>query len=298
MKIFDRIVKKEPINKGYSGDKKYYIETDDDRKLLLRVSDIAESEYRKTEFEMTRKVAELGIPMSVPVEFGSCEDGTYSLHNWIEGEDVKIDGTVLPKFSEKERYTFGLKAGEILRKIHSVPASETNAITDNKIHNYLDVDDKIHNYLNCGLRFEGDEYILAYIENNRHLLQNRPHCFLHGDYHPGNMMIENGELIIIDFNRYSYGDPWEDFNCIEWDAELSPHFATGQIRGYFNGESLLEFFKVLAFYISCNALKNIHGAAIGLYDLETMMNQVQDVLRWYDNMRNSVPTWYLKEIKL
>ena len=290
MKIFDRIVKKEPINKGYSGDKKYYIETDDDRKLLLRVSDIAEFDRRKTEYEMTRKVADLEIPMSVPVEFGNCEEGVYTLHSWIEGKDVKIDGVVLLNYPKEEQYMFGLKAGKILRKIHSITTTGSN-------DNYK-VATLIHNYLNCGLRFEGDEYILAYIENNRHLLQNRPHCFLHGDYHPGNMMIENGELIIIDFNRCGFGDPWEDFNCIEWDAELSPHFATGQIRGYFNGEPPLEFFKLLAFYISCNALKNIHGAAIGLYDLETMMNQVKDVLCWYDNMQNSVPTWYLKEIKL
>jgi len=299
--IFDTIVKKEPINKGWSNDRKYCIETADGRRLLLRVSDITEFDRRKTEYEMVRRIAALGVSMSVPVEFGACEDGVYSIYSWIDGEDIK---PVLPKLSEEEQYAFGLKAGEMLRMIHSIPAPENqanwqesfNRMAENKIRNYLGnaIESKVHDYLGCGLRFEGDEYILIYIEENRHLIKNRPLSFLHGDYHPGNMMLENGELVIIDFNRCSYGDPWEDFNCIEWDAALSPHFATGQLRGYFGGEPPLDFFRTLAFYIACNQLAYIHGAAIGLYDFDVMMNQARDVLAWYDNMNNPVPTWYLQ----
>jgi len=108
------------------------------------------------------------------------------------------------------------------------------------------------------------------------------------------MMIENNELKIIDFDRYDFGDPWEEFNRIVWSAAASPHFATGQLRGYFGGEPPLEFFKLLAFYISSNTLSSIYWAIpFGQSDLDTMMKQSQDVLRWYDNMNNPVPTWYL-----
>ena len=300
-RIFATIVKREPIMKGWSSDKKYCIETAGGRRLLLRVSDITEFDRRKTEYEMVQKVANLGVPMSVPVEFGTCEDGVYSIYSWIEGEDIK---PVLPKFSQEQQYAFGLKAGEMLRKIHSIPTPENqanweesfNRMAENKIRNYLGcaVESKVHDYLGCGLRFEGDGYILGYIEKNSHLIKNRPLCFLHGDYHPGNMMIENDELKIIDFNRCSYGDPWEDFNCIEWDAALSPHFATGQLRGYFGGEPPLEFFMTLAFYIACNQLAYIHGVAVGLNDFDVMTNQARDVLAWFVNMNNPVPAWYVK----
>lgn len=45
---------------------------------------------------------------------------------------------------------------------------------------------------------DGAQKFIACIEQNRHLLKNRPQCFQHGDYHIGNMMIENGKLVVID----------------------------------------------------------------------------------------------------
>jgi serine/threonine-protein kinase len=51
-----------------------------------------------------------------------------------------------------------------------------------------------------------------------------------------------GELRIIDFNRSDDGDPWEEFNRIVWSAAVCPHFATGQIHGYFDGNPPDEFF--------------------------------------------------------
>lgn len=65
----------EPLNKGWSNDRKYYIETVDGRRLLLRVSDISEYERKKTEFEMMKRVAALGVPMPQPLDFGICDQG-------------------------------------------------------------------------------------------------------------------------------------------------------------------------------------------------------------------------------
>ena len=101
---------------------------------------------------------------------------------------------------------------------------------------------------------------MDYIENNRGLLKNRPQCFQHGDYHVGNMMMENGNLTIIDFDRFDFGDPWEEFNRIVWCAQSSPTFATGQLDGYFKGKIPIDFFKLLAFYIATNTLSSIYWA--------------------------------------
>ncbi|MDR0904730.1 MAG: phosphotransferase, partial [Oscillospiraceae bacterium] len=80
----------EPLNKGWSSDKKYYIETDGGERLLLRVADVAEYERKKNEFEMLKRVAELDVPASRPVDFGVCDDGksVYQLLTWIDGEDA------------------------------------------------------------------------------------------------------------------------------------------------------------------------------------------------------------------
>ena len=280
----------EPINKGWSEDKKYCVTNSDGVKYLLRITPIERYETRKALFAMLEQVAALGIPMCLPVKFGTCTDGVYSLQSWIDGEDLE---TVLSLLPETEQYVLGLKSGEIIRKMHSIPAPDSQEEWAARFNRKTDT--KIQKYHECGLRFDGDTYVIDYIEQSRRLLENRPQCFQHGDYHVGNMMIENGELKIIDFDRYDFGDPWEEFNRIVWCAAASPHFATGQLRGYFGGEPPLEFFKLLAFYISSNTLSSIYWAIpFGQSDLDTMMKQSQDVLRWYENMQNPIPSWYLR----
>ena len=292
MDIFSRFCETLPIEKGWSGDKKYCVTTAEKMKYFLRISPIKKYESRKSLHEMLGRVCALGVPMCEPVELGTCDEGVFMLQRWVDGEDLE---TLLPLLSETEQYVLGIKSGEIARKIHSIPAPETQeewaARFNRKTNN------KIRKYHECGIRFEGDEYVIDYIEKNRHLLENRPQCFQHGDYHVGNMMLENGEIAIIDFDRDDFGDPWEEFNRIVWSAAASPHFATGQLRGYFGGEPPQEFFKLLAFYIASNTLSSIYWAVpFGQSDLDTMMKQTQDVLRWFDNMRNHVPTWYLADL--
>lgn len=111
----------EPVNKGWSNDKKYYIETLAGKKLLLRVADISEYAAKKTEFENMKQVAALDVPMSKPLDFGTCDNGksVYSLLTWCDGEDAE---SVLPKYSEIEQYMLGFESGKILRVIHSIPA--------------------------------------------------------------------------------------------------------------------------------------------------------------------------------
>jgi len=284
----------EPIARGYSEDKKYCVTKADGAKYLLRITPLSRYEVRKSQFNMLQQVAALDVPMCIPVDFGTCEDGVYSLQSWIYGEDLE---DILPVLSETVQYGLGIKSGEILRKIHAIPAPETQEDWATRFNRKTDI--KIDKYKKCGLRFNGDEHILAYIEKNRHLLDNRPQCFQHGDYHVGNMMLEKGALKIIDFDRYDFGDPWEEFNRIVWSAEASPHFATGQLRGYFGDEPPVEFFKLLAFYIASNTLSSIYWAIpLGPSEVDTMMKQSQDVLAWFDNMNNPTPTWYLKDFRL
>lgn len=297
---FEEFVQIEPITKGWSEDKKYCVTTADTRKYLLRISPTSRFETRKALFDLLKKVAELKIPMCTPIEFGVCESNAmfqgdvYTLHSWIDGEDLE---PALPLMSETEQYVLGLQSGEILKAIHTIHAPATHEEWETRFNRKTDY--KIKKYHECGLRFEGDEHVLAYIEQNRHLLKNRLQCFQHGDYHVGNMMLENSELKIIDFDRYDFGDPWEEFNRIVWSAAASPYFATGQLQGYFGGEPPLEFFKLLAFYIASNTLSSIYWAVpFGQSDLDTMMKQSQDVLAWFDNMKNPVPTWYKQNIEL
>jgi len=294
--IFGRFAKVEQINKGWSDDKKYCVTDADGVCYLLRTSPFARYENRKQLHDIMGQVSALGVPMCQPIEFGECEDGVYCIQSWIDGQEVSWlsdgeDVSLLPSLSENRQYELGVTAGEILRKIHTIPASDTQedwAARYNK-----KIDRNIKKYYECGLRFDGDERVIAYIERNRHLLNNRPQCFQHGDYHVGNMMLENGELKIIDFGSYDFGDPWEEFSRIVWNAAASPLFATGQVNGYFGGTPLLEFFKLIALYIASSTLSSIYWAIpYGQREIDVMMRQSQQVLGWLEGMRSPVPMWY------
>ena len=284
-------VTKEPINKGWSCDKKFCVTTSDNTKYLLRVTPFDKSASRNDMFRMQQRVASLDIPMCKPVEIGSCEDGVYILHTWIDGDDAK---DIIPGLSDTEQYVYGLEAGRILKKIHSIPAPETQEDWELRFNRKIDY--KIMKYGECPIKYENGQAFIDYINENRHLLKNRPQVFQHGDYHIGNMMIDrNGKLQIIDFDRYDFGDPWEDMKAITWDIRMSPLFAAGRINGYFNNNVPIEFWQLLALYICVGTLSSVPWAfPFGDEQIQVMVNLAKDIMSWYDGMKNPIPTWYFK----
>ncbi len=281
---------KKPILKGWSNDKKYCITDENGEQFLLRISDISQYDEKRSEFMMMQRVASLEIPMCKPIEFGICEEGVYSVQSWINGESAE---DLIPLLQPREQYNYGLEAGRILRKIHSIPAPDSQE--DWAVRFNRKIDTKIRNYVECSIKYPNGQAFIDYINANRHLLNGRLQVYQHGDYHIGNMMINrNGELYIIDFNRNDYGDPWEEFNRIVWCAQKSSCFASGMVNGYFNNNIPVDFWKLLALYISSNTLSSVYWAIpYGETEVNTMLNQAEEVLTWFDDMTNTIPTWYM-----
>ncbi len=288
MSIYETIINKTLIDKGWSGDKKYRVETKDGGVYLMRVSPLERLEYKKREYEAMQEIAKLEIPMCFPVEFGTCSDGIYSIQSWVDGEDAE---SALAAMDAGRQYRYGLDAGEILAKIHSIPAPVDTPDWGTRFN--AKIDRKIAMYENCDLKYEGGDAFLAYLAENRYLLQNRPQTLQHGDYHVGNMMIDRrGALIVIDFEKQDIGDPWEEFNRIVWSAQAAPAFASGMVDGYF-GEVPLDFWKLLALYICSNTLSSLPWAIpFGEGEVQVMRKQAAEVLRWYDGMKTVIPSWY------
>ncbi|MBR5995145.1 MAG: phosphotransferase [Eubacteriaceae bacterium] len=283
------IVNIEPITAGWSNDKKYCVTDENGTRFLLRISDIAEHDAKQAGFEMMRRVAELGIPMCLPVEFGICEEGAYSIQSWIDGQSAE---EVIPQLTDREQYDYGLEAGGILRKIHSVPAP--SAQDDWAARFNRKMDRKIRMYEECPIKYPNGQAFIDCIDANRDLLEGRPQVFQHGDYHIGNMMIDrSGKLYIIDFDRCGFGDPWEEFNRIVWCAQRSYRFASGIVDGYFDCQVPMDFWKLLALYISSNTLSSVCWAVpFGESEVQTMLDQAEEVLAWYADMTDPIPAWY------
>lgn len=288
--LYNSIAHRQPIDKGWSGDQKYCAVTADGEKYLLRISPIDRLERKRREYEKMSEVAQLGIPMCLPVEFGTCDEGAYSIQSWIDGEDAE---EAIMAMDADAQYQYGLDVGRILAKIHTIPAPEN--VPDWETRFNAKIDRKIAMYEGCELKYEGGgEAFLQYIAENRHLLHGRPQSYQHGDYHIGNMMIDrSGVLTIIDFDRDDFGDPWEEFNRIVWCAQAAPAFASGMVDGYFDGKIPMDFWKLLALYICSNTLSSLPWAIpFGEKEIQVMRNQAAQVLRWYDDMKNVVPMWY------
>ena len=278
------------IEKGWSGDEKYLLEKDQER-LLLRLADIASYDQKFSEFQIFKKLEQAKIPSNRPIGFGVCDSGekVWMALSLVEGWDLRDQ---LLNFTLSEQYEFGVEAGKILRRIHQLEIpkpSESWEIRFNK-----KIDKKLRAYEDCALKIPNGETLIEYIVKNRHLLTERPQCFHHGDFHDGNLILTvKNEVIPIDFNRFDYGDPWEDFSRIVFSKDLSPEFANGQVDGYFAGVVPDEFWQLLALYISSNTISAVLWAIpFGEEEVDFMMKQAGRVLQDYDNMKTYVPAWY------
>ena len=159
--------------------------------------------------------------------------------------------------SETEQYILGLKAGEILKKMHTLPVHRNTLDWEERY--FTIIDERIAAYRSKGVSFERNDVILEYFECNRILLHGRAQCFLHGDYHEGNLMVNtDGEIYVIDpldEGFGNYGDPWYDFKT--FGENNNAYYSTGFVHGYFDGEPPQIFWDVLTYYIVTAALTSI-----------------------------------------
>ena len=107
-------ITKEPINKGWSCDKKYCVTTADGTKYLLRVTPFEKSANRENMYIMQKQVEKLGVPMCKPVDFGKCDEGVYTLQTWIDGKDAnEVENKV--KVSKKVKNEWPSSKGGVIR---------------------------------------------------------------------------------------------------------------------------------------------------------------------------------------
>ncbi|MBE6951550.1 MAG: phosphotransferase family protein [Ruminococcaceae bacterium] len=289
MSLFDAIISRHPIDRGWSADRKYKALTADGTVYFLRISPMEQYENRKLQFSHMEQVRDLGVRVCEPVEFGRCGEGCYTLLGWIEGRDAE---PVLPELTGEERRTYGLEAGRMLRAIHTLPAPvSTEPWFDRWCRK---ADGKLAAYESCPLKYEKGELFLELVAAERHLIENRPTVWHHGDFHCGNLMFdEEMRLTVIDFDREDVGDPWYEFNRIIWDVRVGPEFARGVLDGYFEGNIPGEFWRILRLYQCQNMISSLPWAAgFGDEEIRIAVENARRVLGWYDDLREVVPNWY------
>ncbi|MGN1190912.1 MAG: phosphotransferase family protein [Candidatus Ornithospirochaeta sp.] len=282
------------IDKGWSSDRKYLLKDKEGKKYLLRLSDISKKEEKEKEYEMLSLFSSLGFPSSYPIEKGITEDGKdfYMLLEWVEGEDME---KILPTLNKEEQYNLGSEAGHILSMIHSLPVKEEDIPLKTKKEKKLR---QLEKYKLSENRIEGDEVYIEYIEDNIDSIWIEPPVYLHGDFHPGNLIYTpNKRVGVIDYNRWEVGDRYEEFYKTEsFGVNVSMPYSIGIIDSYFNHSVPLSFWEAFALYSIHAALYSIKWAeSFGKDDIEKMTRIGKRILSDFGDLSSPIPSWYRKK---
>jgi len=263
-----------------ASERKFYIETNQGIKRLLRITPIKDYRWVKNNDRIYEYIATAGVNVTRQASEGFFGDGAfvYQLWTWIDGEDLS---KALPRMTPAEQFAAGIKCGEAARKIHTLPPLDE--CEPWWVRKKREVQEKIKSYADKPVKTREEDLLIGYLQNNIGLLDNRPQTFTYGDWNTGNLMLSlDGEIVLID-GGHNCGDPWWEFWEIRGDADEMPHYYTGLIKGYFEGEPPAEYFPLFAFYIA-------KGYLDWGYDPKCVLN-------WFDDMRNPVPAWYLSQIE-
>ena len=289
MRNFDTLVSRTSIDRGWSADRKFKATSADGKSYFLRLSPMDRYENRKLQFSHMEQVRDLGLRVCEPVEFGICDEGCYQLLGWVAGRDAE---PVLPQLTGGQRYALGREAGRMLRTIHSLPLPFAAEPWEKRYGRKLDT--KLAAYQSFSLQYEKGELLLDLLHRERHLVKDRPMVWQHGDYHCGNLMLDDElRMWVIDFDREDIGDPWYEFNRIIWDVRVGAEYARGMVDGYFDGNVPEEFWRLLRLYQCQNMISSLPWAAeFGEAEIAIARENTARVLSWYDDLTEIVPNWY------
>lgn len=150
-------------------------------------------------------------------------------------------------------------------------------------------------YENSRNRISEDQFAIDFVKHNIEKINSLSPVYKHGDYHVGNLVLTPlNKIGVIDFNRWEYGDRYEEFYKIQgFDVEVSIPFSIGKIHGYFGGEPSLEFWSMLAIYVAYSSLYSIVWAEkFGEDDINGMRKRCITAFNDYNKFKTVIPNWY------
>lgn len=283
------IVSVTPLLKGWSKDKKYILEDVNGRKFLLRTSDSSLWGKKKAQFALLEKMEKLGLSCSRPIALGKTEEGSvYTILSYLEGTDGL---EAVSQLGNRDAYRLGIEAGEVLHRLHEIEIPVQEFSWWERYQKKMP--GKIEALLRCEYRLPMQEEILQYYIDHCQLMKNRPQLFVHGDYHLGNMIVKDGKIGIIDFDKNGIADPYDEFKPFCWNVMCSEYFETGLINGYFQNQIPEDFFPILKFYTAESMISHLPwSVTFGAAEIQTAQNVAANQMIWYDYFQLEIPTWY------
>ncbi len=279
------------LDKGYSDTMKYTLYHTNRPVYLLRIYPLNESIRCTLEHRYLHQHYQNGVQCQQPLtmqilpELNCC----YLLLDYLSGEDGE---NVLPHLPVDEQYQQGRAAGQQLHIIHQVIPDEPIDWAKRRYNKYIQ---KKQQARQLDLPFYRQTELEQYIEQNVDLLCNDRVVFQHDDFHPANLIFENGQLSgIIDFSRFDWGDAWEEFFKLpKYTCEVSTPFACGQVDGYFQDTIPDAFWPHYNLYVALNQHATLIGG-LQHHAPSYVLDKIRHTIETHDFAGQGPPAWYAK----
>lgn len=255
-------------------------------KVFLLRTDFSErfSEEAELAAFAHRIFKEGGAYMTFPSEVGAYAHDTmvYSLYEFFCGDNL---ARRLPEFSTSHQLSFGVEAGELLKKIHSIlPKPEnTPAHHEDMFLILTKLEEK-------GIKYDGFNEAAAFMKKYHALPENRPVTAVHGSFSANSLFLDKDLNVgILPLERAKWDDPVTDLVSIS-DSYSIP-FMKGIFKGLYEGRLPKDFFELLCFYSTYRALSDIDTADSG-EELDLALLRAKKLSDNYEKYQSVIPIWY------
>lgn len=275
------------IEEGFSNDEKWCV----DQIYLLRISTTSDISKLVEQAKLTNEVHALDARIPYVHDVGVYKNRAYMILDYMIGEN---GDDALPIKSPEVQYEIGLQVGNALKNMHSIKATNNypsweetwRGRFDNQAARFKEIVNRHPNY----------ESILPFIQDNLHLLKNRPSCIQHFDFHPGNILIYEDRFTgLIDMQKIRYADPINEFYKMEYfNVQVSRAYARGVVDGYHDEKPIPNsFWEMHRLYAAMHLVfAEVWGHEGGIDQKEKFQKYTRFTIDQFDEFRLLIPKWY------
>ena len=167
-----------------------------DEETILKVVKDLSLEAIRSEMQVSKQVFIHGIPTAISYDVVRTEEGYGEVYEMFHAG--VLPAAVMAEPERVDEYT--RRFVEMYRFIHSVEIGEDEL--ESVLDRYLAAADQAAQYMTPEDHATMRRILLAIPEK---------HTFVHGDFHMGNVMLQDGELVLIDVGEAGWGHPLLDF---------------------------------------------------------------------------------------
>ena len=212
------------VNSGASSVEKYKVYKDG-KYYLLRLFDarFMNSRYAALSNIETLYLNGINVPKVYEKGILNATKG-YALLDWIDG--ISLDEILV---NCKLEIQYGGLVAKELAKMHNIKTNDKAMVYDSYIKSFKKKMNKIVDLKidDCPLDLF-DNYVSKYSE----LLKKMPgNSIIHGDFHPGNVVINDSKIVFIDLDVCKVSNPWEDLSSNACNMDF-PNFYSSIMLNY------------------------------------------------------------------